>query len=162
MKFIKLCALFLTLSFVNGCGSSGIANSPFAGLIPTAPQISLKSFELVKMGLSEQTYHLRLNIKNPNAFPLPIQSLNYQLFLNNKPFFKGTNTQPVNIPALGDGTIETDVNSNIADVISGWQQWLSLAKRNLNYRLTGDIGVSSYAIPIPFQYADKVDLILTK
>ncbi len=156
---MRIVVFFLMLFTLNGCGT-GMANSPFAALKPVSPEISLKNFELVKVGLTEQTYRLRLNIKNPNAFPLPIQALNYQLFVNNKPFFKGANNQPVMIPALGEGFMETNINSNIADVMEGWQQWFSLAKQTIDYRLVGDVGVSSYAIPIPFQYADKVDLLI--
>jgi LEA14-like dessication related protein len=156
---MRLILFFFMLFTLNGCSTS-VAKSPLAVLMPVAPQVSLKNFSLLKMGLSEQTYRLRLSIKNPNAFPLPIQSLNYQLFLNNKSFAKGRNTQPITIPAVGEGYMETDITSNIADVIQGWQQWFSLAKRSLDYRLTGDVGVSSFAIPIPFQYADKVDLLL--
>lgn len=158
MRIIVFFLMLLSFT-LTGCGT-GTANSPFAALTPVAPEVSLKNFELVKMGLSEQTYRLRLYIKNPNAFPLPIQTLNYQLFLNNKAFAKGANNKAVTIPALGDGYVETNVSSNIADVVEGWQQWLSLAKRNIDYRITGDVGVSSYAIPIPFQYADKVDLMI--
>lgn len=154
---MRMVLFFLMLFTLNGCGP-GMANSPFAALKPVAPEVSLKNFELVKVGLTEQTYRLRLYIKNLNAFPLPIQNLNYQLFVNNKPFFTGSNNQPVTIPAFGDGYVETNINSNIAQVVEGWQEWLSLAKQSVDYRLTGDVGISSYAIPIPFQYADKVDL----
>lgn len=156
---MRIVIFFLMLFTLNGCGT-GTANSLFGALQPLAPEISLKNFELVKMGLSEQTYRLRLNIKNPNSFALPIQTLNYQLFLNNKSFFKGTNNKAVTIPALGEAAVETDINSNIADVVSGWQEWFSLAKRSLDYKITGDVGVSSFAIPIPFQYSDKVDLLI--
>ena len=151
-------ALLLTLI---GCGTD-IANSPFAALVPTTPEVSLRGFELTKLGLSEQTYHLKLYVKNPNAFPLPIQTVNYQLFINNKSFVKGSNSKPVMIPALGDGYVETDVKSNIADVVEGWQQWLNLASKTLDYRITGDVGVSSYNVPLPFQYSDKVELMIKK
>lgn len=151
--FIFLIAL-LTLS---GCANQ---NSPFAALKPIAPEISLKHFKLVKLGLSEQTYRLRLLIKNPNSFALPIENLNYKLFINNQEFAKGLSNEAVTIPALGEGYLETDISSNIADVVEGWGQWFSLAKRSLDYRITGDVGVTSFAIPFPFQYADKVDLQL--
>lgn len=154
---MRILLFFLMLFTLNGCGTT---NSPLGALTPLSPEVSLKNFSLVKMGLSEQTYRLRLHVKNPNSFPLPIQMLNYQLFLNNKSFAKGSNNKPVTIPALGSGYIETNVNSNIADVVEGWQEWFSLAKRTLNYRITGDVGVSNFAIPVPFQYADKVDLLL--
>ncbi len=158
MRIITLLALLLTLT---GCGTD-IANSPFAALMPTTPEVSLRGFELTKLGLSEQTYHLKLYVKNPNAFPLPIQTVNYQLFINNKSFVKGTNSKPVMIPALGDGYVETDVKSNIADVVEGWQQWLTLASKTVDYRITGDVGVSSYNLPLPFQYSDKVELMIKK
>ncbi len=158
MRIITLLALLLTLT---GCGTD-IANSPFAALVPTTPEVSLRGFELTKLGLSEQTYHLKLYVKNPNAFPLPIQTVNYQLFINNKSFVKGSNSKPVMIPALGDGYVETDVKSNIADVVEGWQQWLNLASKTLDYRITGDVGVSSYNVPLPFQYSDKVELMIKK
>ncbi len=158
MRIFTFLALFLSLT---GC-SSNLANGPFAALTPTVPEVSLKGFELTKLGLSEQTYHLKLYVKNPNAFPLPIQSLNYQLFINNKSFFKGANNSAVMIPALGDGYIETDVKSNIADVIEGWQQWLGLANKTLDYRIVGDVGISSYNLPLPFQYSDKIELMIKR
>ncbi|NOQ37216.1 MAG: hypothetical protein GQ569_15205 [Methylococcaceae bacterium] len=154
---MRLIIFFIALLTLTAC-----ANTPFASLKPIAPEISLNNFQLVKMGLSEQTYRLRLLIKNPNSFALPIQNLNYQLFINNQSFAKGLSDKPVTIPALGEGYLETDINSNIMDVVDGFGQWFSLAKRSLDYRITGDVGVSSFAIPIPFQYSDKVDLQLTK
>jgi LEA14-like dessication related protein len=156
---MRIVIFFLLLLSLSACGT-GSANNPFAALKPIAPEISLKNFDLIKMGLSEQTYRLRLLIKNPNAFPLPIQTLNYQLFLNNKSFAKGVNNKAITIPAVGEGYVETDVSSNLADIITGWQEWFSLAKRSLDYRISGDVGVSSFAIPIPFQYSDKVDLLI--
>lgn len=157
---MRVFMFFLLLFTLNGCTTTGGANNPFAILKPLAPEISLQNIELTKVNLSEQTYRLRLRIKNPNSFALPLQSLNYQLFLNNRSFAKGTNRKPVTIPAMGEGYLETDISSNIADVIQGWQQWFSLAKRTLDYRLTGDVGVSGLGVAIPFQYADKVDLLI--
>ncbi len=149
----------LALFTLTSCSNTG---SSFSALKAIAPKVNLETIQLVKLGLSEQVYRLRLNIKNPNSFPLPIQSINYQLFINNQEFAKGLSNKPVTIPSLGEGYLETDITSNLADVIEGWSQWFSLAKRTLNYRITGDIGVTSFAIPFPFQYADKVDLKLTK
>jgi LEA14-like dessication related protein len=158
MRIFTFLALFLTLV---GCGTN-VANSPYAALIPTTPEVSLKGFELTKLGLSEQTYHLKFYVKNPNAFPLPIQSFNYQLFINRKSFATGTSSTASMIPALGEGYVETDVKSNIADVVAGWQQWLTLASKTVDYRITGDVGISSYNLPLPFQYADKIELLIKK
>ncbi len=154
---MRILILFIALLSLTGCANT---SGTFGGLKPVAPEISLKDFQLTKLGFSEQTYRLKLHIKNPNAFPLPIENLNYQLFINNKSFATGASNEPVTIPASGEGYLETDVSSNIADVVEGWSQWFSLAKRTLDYRITGDVGVSSFGIPIPFQYADKVDLKL--
>ena len=156
---MRVLLFLLTLLTLNGCGTGG-ANNPLAALAPAAPTITLKSFELVKVGLTEQSYKLRFNIKNPNAFALPIQALNYQLFVNNKAFFKGANNQPVTVPALGESAVETTINGNISNVVEGWKEWFSLAKRTVDYRVVGDVSVSSLGIAIPFQYSDKVDLTM--
>lgn len=155
---MKIILFFIALLALSGCSSKG---GIFPSLQPLAPEISLKNFQLVKMGLSQQTYRLRLKIKNPNAFPLPINNLNYQLFINNQNFAKGNSKKAVTIPSQGVGMLEIDVNSNIMDVIEGAGQWFSLAKRSLDYRITGNVGLSSLGIPLPFQYADKVNLLLT-
>ncbi|MCK5924734.1 MAG: LEA type 2 family protein [Methylococcales bacterium] len=153
--------IFLIISFflLNAC--SNTANS-LINLQAIAPKVNLENFQLIKLGLSKQVYRLRLHIKNPNSFPLPIQNLNYQLFINNKSFAKGLSNKAVTIPALGDGYLETDVSSNLADVIEEWGQWFSFAKQSLDYKIKGSIGVTSFAIPFPFQYSDKVDLQLRK
>ena len=137
-------------------------NNSLFSLKAIAPKVNLENFQLVKLGLSEQVYRLRLHIKNPNSFPLPIQNLTYQLFINDKSFAKGLSNKSVVIPALGEGYLETDVSSNLADVVQGWGQWFSLAKQSLDYKIKGSIGVTSFAIPFPFQYSDKVDLQLIK
>jgi LEA14-like dessication related protein len=149
------------VGFFSLISCSNTANS-LLSLRAIAPKVNLENFQLIKLGLSEQVYRLRLQIKNPNSFPLPIQNLNYQLFINGQSFAKGLSHKSVTIPALGEGYLETDVSSNLADVIEGWSQWFSLAKRTLDYKITGSIGVTSFAIPFPFQYSDKVDLQLTK
>ncbi len=156
MKLIVFIIILFTLTACSNTGNS------FSGIQAIAPKVSLDNVQLVKMGLSEQVYRLRLLIKNPNSFPLPIQNLNYQLFINNQSFAKGLSNKAVTIPSLGEGYLETDISSNLADVIEGWGQWFSLAKRTLNYKITGDVGVTSFAIPFPFQYSDQVDLQLTK
>lgn len=149
--------IFLSFLVLTACSSTG---GGFAGLQPLAPEIKLKNFKLLKMGFNKQSYRLKLQIKNPNSFPLPINGLDYQLLINKQLFAEGNSTQAVTIPALGSNTIEIDVKSNLMDVIEGWSQWFSLAKRSLEYKITGNVGVSSFAIPIPFQYADSVDLSL--
>jgi len=156
---MKLIFFIIALFTLTACSNTG---NSFSGIQAIAPKVSLENVQLVKMGLSEQVYRLRLLIKNPNSFPLPIQNLNYKLFINNQEFAKGLSNKSVTIPSLGEGYLETDISSNLADVIEGWGQWFSLAKQTLDYRITGNIGVTSFAIPFPFQYADKVNLQLTK
>ena len=156
---MKVIFLILTIFLLNAC--SNTTNS-LINLQAIAPKVNLENFQLIKLGLSKQVYRLRLHIKNPNSFPLPIQNLKYQLFINDKSFATGLSDKAVIIPALGEGYLETDVSSNLADVIEGWGQWFSLAKQSLNYKIQGSIGVTSFAIPFPFQYSDKVDLQLIK
>ncbi|MCK4493986.1 MAG: LEA type 2 family protein [Methylococcales bacterium] len=156
---MKIIFLIISIYLLTACSNT---NNSFLALKAIAPTVNLENFQLIKMGLSKQVYRLRLHIKNPNSFPLPIQNLTYQLFINEQSFAKGLSNKSVVIPALGDGYLETDVSSNLMDVVEGWGQWFSLAKQTLNYKIEGNIGVTSFAIPFPFQYSDKVDLQLIK
>jgi LEA14-like dessication related protein len=156
---MRIIIFILSLFTLTACSNPGHYLSQLKAIAPT---VSLENVELLKMGLSEQVYRLRLRIKNPNSFPLPIQNLNYKLLINQQLFADGSSQKSVTIPALGEGYLETDIKSNLMEVVEGWSQWFSLAKQTLNYKITGSVGVTSFAVPFPFQYSDKVDLKLSK
>lgn len=126
---------------------------------PEAPQVSVAGFRLVKANLLEQNYQLKLRLKNPNSFPMPISALNFQLFLNDKEFTKGTNKQPVTIPALGETVLELEFVSNLMDIVDGWRDWKNaLTNRKFDYLLSGGVSLANWAPQIPFKDEGEISL----
>ena len=63
---------------------------PVAGLLVSCttfeqplqyPSLSLTDVRVIEAGLFEQKFSLELNVKNPNAFTLPVRGLDYTLHL---------------------------------------------------------------------------------
>lgn len=149
-KFLPQVSFFILVGLLTAC-----ANMPMQ---PTSPQVSLTEFKLVKLGLTEQNYRLRLNLKNPNPFPLPIQSLNYQLHINDKEFAHGTNTPSITIPASGEEFLDIDVISNLMRTIGQWGDLKSLLNQKFNYRLSGGVSMVGGMPEIPFEYEGNIPL----
>ena len=152
-KFFQQTLLVFFILLITAC-----ANLPIP-LQPATPQVSLTDFKLVKMGLFEQNYRLRLRIKNPNPFALPIAGMNYQLDINDKKFARGTNNKSIIIPASGEEFVEIDVASSLMGIVEDWQDWKSVFKRRFNYKLSGDVNVREGGQPMPFEYKGDVPLL---
>ncbi len=148
----KFFQTFILLALLTAC-----ANNSFIQTL--SPQVSLADFRVTKMGLLEQNYLLRLRLKNPNSFPLPIMGMDYQLYLNDQEFAKGTNKQSLTIPAMGENLLDIEVTSNLMRTIGS--DWTKMFKREFNYRLSGHINIMAGAPPIPFEYQGKIPLSST-
>ena len=92
MRYYKFIFLLLLFAMVSACADLGI--KPI-----TYPTVSLSSLQLLNASLSEQSYEIQLQIDNPNTFPLPLTTIDYELTLNDTVFAKGTNEEAVTIPA---------------------------------------------------------------
>lgn len=125
---------------------------------PLAPQISIADFRIANIGILEQNYILKLRLRNPNPFPLPINQLDYTLFLNDKEFTKGNSLQPITLAAAGENTLELKITSNLWKIVEQWQSWSSSFSRQFNYRLSGGVNVLNSTVQIPFEYKGDVTL----
>jgi LEA14-like dessication related protein len=147
----KFFQAFILLGLLTACAHNAIIQT-------LSPQISLADFRIAKMGLLEQNYRIRLRIKNPNSFPLPIMGMTYQLHLNDQEFAKGANKQSLTIPALGENFLDIEVTSNLMRTIGEWSDWAKVFKRHFNYRLSGSVNIMEGAPSIPFEYQGKIPL----
>ena len=152
IKYFRQWILIIIVGILAGC-----ANLP---LQPISPQVSLADFRLVNLGLIEQNYLLKLHLKNPNPFPLPINSLNYQLQINDQIFAKGMSNKAVSIPASGEEFFVLQVASNLMRTIGQFSDLKTLLNRNFNYRLSGNVNViDSGLFQLPFEYQGEVPLL---
>jgi LEA14-like dessication related protein len=149
-KFYKVGISLILLSVLTAC-----ANMPLQQL---TPKVRLTDFRVMKLGLTEQSYKLKLSLNNPNPFPLPLIGMDYKLLLNDKEFTQGSTNQPLTIAALGEQTIEINVVSNLMKIIGEWHDISSVFNRQLNYRLLGNMNVVNSEFKIPFEYRGDIPI----
>ncbi len=148
--------VFIIVALLTACAN----NFPIQTV---APKVSLTDFRLLNLGLTEQNYLVRLSLKNPNPFPLPLTGMNYKIHLNDKEFASGENQQAVTIPAAGEEFLDLKVSTNLIEMTNGWPDWQALLKQQFNYRISGGVNVmQGTQIQIPFEYQGEVPLLRGK
>jgi LEA14-like dessication related protein len=149
------------------CGGGGILLvsvllSACASLenIVSAPQVSLRNVHVENIGFSSQTFILAFDVTNPNAFPLPIKSINYGVMLDGHRFASGEAASEFTVPARGDGEFAISVN---LDLLQTAPELLFVVRdatrRDIPYSLEGRLGIDiPYTKPIKFENTGLIRL----
>lgn len=106
------------------------------------PEVELTSVRLSKVGFGEQTFVLHFEVRNPNAFPLPIESVKYRILFDNQRFAGGESPASFTIPAQGDGeftlSVETDFLSSATQIASLLSSGIP---EHVEYELQGSLAI---------------------
>ena len=107
-----------------------------------SPSISLTGVELSKIHFSRQTFLLSFNVRNPNAFPLPVKRIRYKIMLEDKRFAGGETQSDFVIPARGDSefiiSVDLDILQSGADLAAIIH---SGVRGDIGYALDGSLTV---------------------
>jgi LEA14-like dessication related protein len=122
----------------------------------TAPEVSLVDIRLGQVTTEQQTFVLRLNVKNPNDRTLPIKGASYNLEIEDHEIASGTSSLEKQIPAYDSGVVDVLVNINMMELIRGFPE-LSVTGGKWDYRVSGVIKVAGGYIPLPFRYSGEID-----
>ncbi|HYW03802.1 MAG TPA: LEA type 2 family protein [Gammaproteobacteria bacterium] len=98
-------ALILSMALLAGCA---VFHSR-----PRAPDVTLIRVTLVRAGLLEQDYRLRLRLHNPNAVSVKVKRIHYHVRLDGEPFASGSSDENVSLPPHGDGTVDLDARTDL-------------------------------------------------
>jgi LEA14-like dessication related protein len=157
MRYYKFLLISALLFMMSSCAELGGQKAV------AYPNVSVSGLKLLSSGYSNQNYELQLKIDNPNAFPLPLSKLDYELILNDTVFAKGENAEAVTIPANDAKIVTLQVTSNF---ISLYDQALSLGSsilggntsREFNYGLKGNLFFAEWLPQVPYDYSGQVNL----
>ena len=124
------------------------------------PTVTLTSVELSKVGFGSQTFVLAFDVTNPNAFPLPIESISYRILFDEQKFAGGKTATSFSIPANGDGqfhlSVETDFLGSAAQItslISGG------VPEHVEYELQGSLSVDIPLVrPLAFSNSGMIPI----
>ena len=125
---------------------------------PEPPRVNLVGLQLVSVQLFEQRYQVRLRVKNPNAFDLPIRGIDFQLDINGDAFADGVSNQSVTVPAYGEQLIELEVSSSLLQVFRQLQSLENSRSPGLEYRINGSVTIGASGYRLPFDYSGELAL----
>jgi LEA14-like dessication related protein len=146
--------------FVAGLSLGGLLLAGCATLKgrPEPPRVSLIGLNLVSVELLEQRYRVRLRLKNPNDFELPVRGMDFRLDINGEAFADGVSGQSVSVPAFGEEVLELEVSSSLLQVFRQLQSLQREGAAGLAYRITGSVALGNYGGRLPFDYTGELAL----
>lgn len=134
---LKLVLFSLTLLSLQGCLS-------VPGVVET-PTISVRNVALQNLSLQQGSALIRLNLTNPNAFPLPLRGVQYGLSLNGRQVARGAQSQQRNINANETVAIDIPVQMNISEMFQLIPSILQQGQAQ--YALQGAVDLPFISIP---------------
>lgn len=137
---IKNLIVVAMITLVSGC--STLTEGLFK-----QPQVGYKSIALGEVSMDRIELNPTFTITNENGYPIPVNSISYELSLNNEKMLNGETDAIGTLPANGD----KDVSLSIAltqETLTSLQQLL-FKNRKLDYQVKGN--VNTLGLPIPFE-----------
>lgn len=111
------------------------------------PSISVQDVSLQSLSLTQGTGLVSLNVTNPNAFPIPLEGVQYNLRLNGTPVASGDQRQAMYLPPNQPTAVQIPVQLQLATIMQLapvlWQN------RSVQYQLDGAVRLPF--ISVPFQ-----------
>lgn len=77
--------------------------------VPRLPEVIVESLDAARYSPEEVQINLRLGVRNPNPFPLRLDSLTYQVAIADKPLEEGTTAQADSVDASATGVYPVEV-----------------------------------------------------
>lgn len=146
-------ALLLALALVMLSACATLENAK-----PVAPEVSIASVRPMNLSLSGQKLNFTLRVKNPNAFDLPVQSLEFAATLAGKKIAEGVNNSTVTIPAKQEAMMDVVVVAGLSTVIDQLKSIAgSIGKDlqteeglSLDYGIKGAVKLANWPTKFPF------------
>jgi len=103
------------------------------------PNIQIHKLKLNRLTLTRAELMLELKMKNPNAFQLRLNNLNYQFNVNGLSWSKGNITTPVSVKSKSENTIRIPISLSFIEIGQTVYQLIS-GNKKLDYQLSGQLG----------------------
>lgn len=143
---------------------------PFAALLLSAcastgtvvqqPDVVLTGVELTSASFRRQTFVLSFGIHNPNAFPLPVEAVDYEVLFDSQKFASGQTKGRFKVPAHGDGAFAISVDLDILSSATHFRSLMSGGfEENMTYELRGELAVDIPLVkPIAFSNSGVINM----
>jgi len=150
----KLFVFIIVFSLLVAC--AGLAERP------NPPRVSIAGLEVIEIGLFEQRYLLKLRLQNPNDFDINIKGMDYEVFINERPFAHGVSRNKVNLPSFGEDVFDVEVISSLTNLFNQLRTLEQQQDKPLSYRITGGIKTNKWPRKIPFEFKGETTALSGK
>lgn len=141
IRRLRVPYLLIALFALGGCATS------VQDLVKN-PVVELRAVQIVGLGFNSQTFLLSFDISNPNAFALPVRSINYALKLDGQRFASGQTASEFSVPANGASQFAISVDLNLLQTAP---KLLSIVResvrKDVSYELDGRLAVDLPLVP---------------
>jgi LEA14-like dessication related protein len=127
-----------------------------------APHLNLVSIQMTSADMFNQQFIVRMNVQNPNDRDLPVNGIDYKIFLEGDSFAEGLSNVPFVIPAMGEKEFDLPVRTNFVSSLGRLLSRLN-GKRQVHYTIEGKVMTKLGMIHrVPFSESGSVDLGVVK
>jgi LEA14-like dessication related protein len=144
IQFIGSVSLMLSLFVLTTGCASGLLKKP------DPPIVSVSAVRPLNLSLLQQRLGFTLLVKNPNAFDLPLEALEFVASFAKNEIASGFSDQAVIIPGNGEATLEVEVTASVSKIFSQLEAMLNSQSISLDYGVKGTVKLSNWPTKIPF------------
>lgn len=121
-------------------------------LRPQPPEVNIADLRLENLTLFEQTFEVRLRLRNPNNFEIPISGLEYTVYLNGDRLASGASARSVTLPAHGSEIMVTELTTSTMAFLNQFGNLSNIIGKPLNYTVKGSVDLERWGRRLPFEH----------
>ncbi len=149
-EFIAIAKLVVLFAALQGCATTATL------LDPEAPNVTLEKIRPLNFSFDKQKLELTLNVNNPNAIALPLNTLVFAAKLAGEHIADGASREKVTIPANGSARLKVVVTTSLSKLVNKIQAAASDGS-NLDYNVKGNLKLDNWPKVIPFDSSGKIE-----
>lgn len=138
-------SLLTSLLLVGVCGCSTLAITQ-----PESPTVSVTRVVPQNLSLTKSKLNFTLRVNNPNAFDLPVETLDFVAFFSGDKIASGNTYEQVTIPANSEADIDVEVVARLSKLWDQLKTMFNEDQSNLKYTVTGSVKLANWPTRIPF------------
>jgi LEA14-like dessication related protein len=152
LPVLKSTIIVASLSLASCASLESLVNSP---------GVSLRNVHVENLEMDSQVFLMSFDVTNPNPFPLPINSIDYEVRLDGVPFARGAARSSFSVPAGSDGEFSIRVE---LDLLKTAPSLLFVVRdgvrEDIPYAVAGELGLDLPNFrPVEFSNEGEVRLL---
>ena len=151
VRFLVRALAVAALATVAGCAG-------FGKKIET-PTVDVTDVQILSADMFAQSFKVRLKVQNPNDFDVPVESIDFKLYLMGDEFGEGVTEAPFTLPAKGEAEFDTLLSTKFISALGRVVSRKGGNKlENVEYAVTGTLHLAKgFVREVPFSHKGLVD-----